>query len=259
MSDPRTDALARAVDTFGRAWHAYDLVGAERIPRDRASIVVLYHGFMPLDGWFFLARMYLEHGLHIRALTDRWLLATPGLRRLVDIGQAVSADPDEGLRLLSQGHTLLVAPGGTREAIKGKPRHYQVTWGQRVGFARLALRANVPLIPIFGENVEEIFRSPFVHARPFQAFYERTRWPIVPLAGLGPLPFPVKVRTWVGQPVEPRPDDTPEILRDRVRDELQALIDAHQGGRPRLLRGLLARARGAERVSPVRGRGPSLS
>ncbi len=203
----------------------------------------MYHGFMPLDGWFFLARMYLEHGLHIRGLTDRWLLQTPGLRRIVELGGAVSADPDAALAMLDRGHTLLVAPGGTREAIKGKGRHYQVTWGDRKGFARLALRANVPLIPIFGENVEEIYRSPLGDAPPFQAIYERTRWPVVPILGLGALPFPVKVRTWVGAPIVPGVGERPEALRDRVRDALQALIESHQARRPRLARALMARIR----------------
>ena len=244
MSEPVPEAtlsLARAVDAFGRRWHGYELKGAENIPVDGPSLVVMYHGFIPLDGWFFLARMLLEHGVHVRGLTDRWLLATPGLRRLVDVGGAVSAEPEAALAMLGRGHTLLVAPGGTREAIKGHDRHYRVTWGQRAGFARLALRANVPLIPIFGENVEEIYRSPFVGAAPFQAFYERTRFPAVPIVGLGLLPFPVKVRTWVGEPIVPQSGETPEHLRDRVRDALQDMIDAHQGPRPRLARGLLSR------------------
>ena len=143
--------------------------------------------------------------------------------------------------MLAAGHTLLVAPGGTREAIKGKGKHYQVTWGDRKGFARLALRANVPLIPIFRENVEEIYRSPLGDAAPFQAFYERTRWPAVPSVGFGPMPFPVKVRTWVGRPIVPSDGETPEALRDRVRDALQGLIDAHQAKRPRMVRALMAR------------------
>jgi 1-acyl-sn-glycerol-3-phosphate acyltransferase len=136
---------------------------------------------------------------------------------------------------------VLVAPGGTREAIAGRPWHYRVNWGDRLGFARLALAARVPMIPMFTENCEEIYRSPFCDSRPFQAFYARTRLPVVPVVGMGLLPIPVKLTTWLGPPVEARGDDTPESLRDRVREALQALIDAHQGGRPRIVRGLWQR------------------
>jgi 1-acyl-sn-glycerol-3-phosphate acyltransferase len=162
----------------------------------------------------------------------------------VRTGQAIPGEPEAACQLLREGHKLFVSPGGVREAIAGREWYYRVHWGQRLGFARLALRAQVPLVPVFGENVEELYRAPGVHARPIQALYERTRLPLVPIVGLGPLPFPVKIRTWIGPPVVPVAGETPEHLRDRTRDALQALMDAHQPRRPRLLRGLVERLRG---------------
>ena len=67
----------------------------------------------------------------------------------------------------------------------------------------------------------------------FQDLYERTRIPTVPLVGLGLLPFPVRVRTWVGEPIRPEPGETPERLRNRTREALQALMDARVPPRPR--------------------------
>ncbi len=236
------DAMAGAVDGFGRRWNAYEIRGVENIPRGRPSLLVLYHGLMPLDGWYLLARLYREHGIRVRGLADRWMFQVPGLAGFVRTGGAVPGAPDVALRLLQQGETVLVSPGGVREAIAGRPGLYEVRWGERLGFARLALQARVPLMPVFGENVEALYRAPLAHTRPIQALYERTRLPLVPIVGLGPLPWPVKVRTWIGEPIEPRPEDTPESLRDRVRDALQALMDDHQARRPRLMRGLLQRA-----------------
>ena len=204
---------------------------------------MLYHGFMPLDGWYLLARLYREHGLHVRALADRFLFETPGLEWICRTGGAIPGEPDAAYAMLAAGHTVLVSPGGVREAIAGRKHHYRVCWGPRLGFARLALRTGVPLIPVFGENVEELYRSPGVHRRPFQQLYELTRLPIVPVTGMGWLPWPVKVRSWIGPPVEPRPQDTAESLRDRAREELQALMDRHQSPRPRLPRALLQRLR----------------
>jgi 1-acyl-sn-glycerol-3-phosphate acyltransferase len=241
---PEIRAFAAALDRFGRAWNRYEIQGFEHIPRDRACLLVVYHAFMPLDGWYFAARSWVDHGLFLHALADRFLFKTPGLGRMMTAGGAIPGEPESALELLQTGAAVMVSPGGVREAIAGRNLHYRVLWGERTGFARLALRANVPCIPVFGENSEETYRSPGVHLPPFQALYEHTRVPIVPVAGLGALPFPVKLTTWVGEPVEPRPDDTPEALRDRVRTALQALIDAHQHRRPRLLRGIAARLAG---------------
>ncbi len=235
--------FARAVDAFGRLWHDYEICGLEHLPAGRPALIVMYHGFMPFDAWFFLARMMVSHDQWIRSLTDRWLLATPGLASLVTAGGAIAGDPEGAHRLFQEGSSVIVAPGGTREAIGGRRWYYKVNWGHRVGFAKLALRENVPIVPMFSENVEEIYRAPFAGSTPFQAFYEATRWPVVPVVGFGAMPFPVKLRTWLGEPLLPREGETPESLRDRTRDAIQALIDAHQSPRPRLLRGLADRWR----------------
>ena len=240
------DALAGTVDRFGRLWNAYEVHGVEHIP-DGPCLLVAYHGLMPLDGWYLLARLYRDHGIEVHGLADRWLFRVPGLSQIVRTGLAIPGDPESAHSQLRDGHKLLVSPGGVREAIAGRSWHYRVHWRNRLGFARLALRAGVPLVPVFGENVEELYRAPGIHTRPFQDFYERMRWPLVPLVGLGPLPFPVKVRTWIGPPVVPAPEETPEQLRDRTREALQALMDAHQPRRPRLLRALVERLRGPTR------------
>lgn len=242
------DALAGAVDRFGARWNGYRLDGVEHIPRDRGCLLVLYHGLVPLDGWYLLARLYREHGIRVRSLADRWLFQVPGLAWTARAGGAVVASPGAARRLLADGEVVLVSPGGVREALKGAPRRYRVTWGDRLGFARLALETGAPCLPVFGEHVEELYRAPLVHTRPFQALYEATRLPLVPVVGLGPLPMPVRIRSWIGAPIAPVPGEAPEALRDRVRDGLQALIDAHRGERPHLARGLW------ERIRPGEGR-----
>lgn len=237
------DAVAGAVDRVGRVWNGYELRGVEHIPQDQPALLVVYHGLVPLDCWYLIARLYREHGIHLRALADRWLFRAPGLARLCRTAGAIPAEPGAALRLLRAGHLVIVAPGGVREAISGRSRRYRVTWGQRLGFARLALEADVPLIPVFGEGVEELYRAPLAGWAPLDALYEQTRLPLVPVVGLGALPFPVRVRTWIGEPLYARDTEGPGALRDRVEASLQALIDEHQAGSPRLLRGLVDRWR----------------
>lgn len=239
------DALAGIVDRFGRRWNGYELEGAHRIPRDGGCLLVLYHGLVPLDVLYLVARLYREHGLFVRSLADRRLFAVPGLAHVVQAGGAVPGTREAAIALLREGSPVAVSPGGVREAIAGPQHHYRLHWGSREGFAHVALEANVPLLPVFGQNAEEVYRAPWSGSAPMRWLHRRVGFPVMPLVGMGPLPFPVKVRTWIGQPLHPRPSESAASLRARVESALQRLMDEHQPARPRLLRGLAERIGGS--------------
>ena len=65
-----------------------------------------------------------------------------GWRILMRVFCVVSGTVDWCASILSQGHLLAVAPGGVREA-QFSDHYYQLLWGQRVGFSKVALKANV--------------------------------------------------------------------------------------------------------------------
>jgi hypothetical protein len=46
---PRIASFAQNLAAVARRWHRYEIRGAEHIPTDRASLLVMYHGFMPFD------------------------------------------------------------------------------------------------------------------------------------------------------------------------------------------------------------------
>ena len=52
------------------------------------------------------------------------------------------------------GEYLGIAPGGAFEGLFGDS-NYPVLWGQRAGFARVAIKADKPIIPVFTENIRE--------------------------------------------------------------------------------------------------------
>lgn len=243
---PSRDAVTAAMLRFGRAWNAYEVHGAEHIPSDRPALIVFYHGFIPIDAWYFGSWYYQRTGRMPRALGEKLLFQVPGLRELcLDMG-VVPGTRDAALTLLGQGCLVGVSPGGVREAIAGRGRAYELVWGNRLGFAHVALQAGVEIIPAFAENIDEAYRSPGVHLRPVQAFYEATKIPAVALLGVGILPFPVKIRSWIGPPIRPLAGESAESLRDRTATAIRGLIAAHQGPRPRLPRALLQRWRHPE-------------
>ncbi len=220
--------IARAITGLGKLYNKYEVRGMEHVPQEGGALLVLYHGLVPLDFWYLGLKIYLETGRQPCALVDRWLMRTPGLAWFTKAVGGVAATREEATKLLQQGVLVGVAPGGVREAIAGSERNYQLVWGNRQGFAKMALAANVPIIPGFTQNVEGLYKAPLASLPFFQRLYEMTRLPLVPIVGLGPLPFPVELTTWLGEPIHPTPSDTVESLVSRTRDAIEALIEQHQ-------------------------------
>ena len=85
-------------------------------------------------------------------------------------------------------------------------------WGQRKGFARVAIEAQVPIIPVFTQNIREAFRSLSLGQTLFRRIYERIKLPIVPIYG----GFPVKLTTIVGKPIQFDPTLSVDEVVDKV-------------------------------------------
>lgn len=237
----RLDKIAKIIASFGRWYNGFESIGTEYIPKQGPALIVFYHGLMPLDAWYFGLQYYLESGRLIRGLADRWLFKAPGLKQLVEAVGGIEGSPDIACKLLNEGYLVGVSPGGTREAISGSNHNYKLVWKTRVGFAKLAIDCNVPIIPGFTKNVEELYRAPLVDHPFFQNLYEKTRIPIVPIIGLGLLPFPVKLQTILGEPIQPQEGETPEALAARVKSSIEALIQQHQPKDQTILKALLER------------------
>ena len=231
VPEPRREILeptARLIGTFGRIYNGFEMHGTENLPQEGGALAVFYHGAVPVDIWYMGMQVYLQTGRYPRGLGDRFLFALPYVRDfLLGLG-GVPGDPDTAVQMLRDGYLVGVSPGGVREALAGAEHEYKLIWGKRQGFARVALQANVPLIPVFTENIEQSYRVPFAHLKFFQNLYERTRLPLQPIVGLGILPLPVKLRSWVGKPIRPRKGETPAQLAARVKRALEKLIDEHQ-------------------------------
>lgn len=233
-SEPNTALLERfanLLSQFGRTYNNFEMHGTEKLPERGPALIVFYHGLVPLDAWYFGMEYYIKGGRMIRALVDNWVFKTPILSNIVEMIGGVPADPIRALDLLEEGHLVAVAPGGTREAISGSSRNYELIWKERIGFAKLALEAKVPIFPAFTQNVESLYKAPFADHPFFQALYEKTRLPLIPILGLGPLPFPVDLKTFIGDPIAPLPNETAKALAERTRVALEEMISVHQKSR----------------------------
>lgn len=232
------EVVAVIWDAHGWLLHGYEVCGLENIPDDGPALIVYYHGALPIDYYYFVAKVLLERKRVIHSVVDNFLFKVPGFKIFMESFNCTPGTVQSCVQDLQKGNMLGLAPGGVYEAQFGDST-YKVMWKQRIGFARIVQQAQVPVIPMFTENIRESFRS-FGLFRPFFLWlYNKTRLPLVPVWG----GFPVKLRTHLGRPIAYDAALTPEQVRDKCRDSLQQLISSHQRKPASLLCALADRIR----------------
>jgi len=232
--DNRSEAAMRVVGRFLDhtlvPWFDYRVEGLERIPEGPALLVGNHSsGLMPVDGFLFGHAVMQARGLKDvpYALAHEVALSLPVINEIgVPMG-AIRASHRNANRVFAAGGKVLVFPGGDREAMRPHRRRYRVGFAGRSGFARLALRARVPIVPVVTAGAHSTMV--ILDDLPWLARRLRTdkwlRTGAFPLAvsvpwgvTLGPvlphLPLPTRVRAEVLAPIEPYPTG-PEAAEDR--------------------------------------------
>lgn len=143
---------------------------------------------------------------------------------------------DSCVDILKDGNLLMIAPGGTYEGQFGD-NNYKMLWRNRLGFAKVAIQAGVNIIPFFSTNIQEAYRPIGWFESFWEKIYLKTRLPIAPLFG----GFPVKIRTFVGEPIQINKDMTPEKVKEIVVQQMEMLIRKHQRIPGRIAHALLER------------------
>ncbi|AWP04698.1 Transmembrane protein 68 isoform 5 [Scophthalmus maximus] len=233
--DGARKTLATLWDGHGAIWHGYEIHGLEKIPDKGPALIVYYHGAIPIDYYYFLATLILQKGRTCHSVADHILFKIPGFKLLLEVFSVIHGPQEECVRALRNGHLLGISPGGVREALLSDET-YPLLWGKRKGFAQVAIDSQVPVIPMFTQNVREGFRS-LGTLRFFRWVYERFRLPAAPIYG----GFPVKFRTFLGDPIPYDPNLNAAELAEKVQQAVQSLIDQHQQIPGNILRALLER------------------
>ncbi|KAI1713940.1 acyltransferase domain-containing protein [Ditylenchus destructor] len=231
--------MAQEQDGVGALWHGYEIDGLEHIPDEGPALLVAYHGTLPLDLYYIIAKGILYKKRTIHCVGDKFVFKMPGWGKICKVFCITPGTIEDCVATLNEGHLLIIAPGGVREALFSSSATYQIMWGKRLGFAKVVLGANVPAIPIFTENCRDAFRTPRWGRKIFRILYEKTRLPVCPIYG----GFPVKMITHLGPPIYFNQTSSPEQVKAQVKRELTALIRYHQLLPGSILKGMLQRIR----------------
>lgn len=220
------------------AYFRVEFQGLEHLPKSGRALMVGNHGRTGIDAFIFAAVAAEHLGRPVRPLTDKLFFRIPKLRDYIAALGGVPGTRENATRLLSEDELVVVYPGGNDEVMKPSYEVYQLSWGDRLGFVKVAQTTGAPIIPVAGIGVEEIYvnmpgwdsfeMSPL--ARWFEDVVGRRYRTMPPLTGiLGPVPAPVKLTFKLGPPlpVHDLPHDNEHELlhfQRKVQNTLKKMI-----------------------------------
>ncbi|XP_071442917.1 DGAT1/2-independent enzyme synthesizing storage lipids [Hetaerina americana] len=234
--DGARHTVAAIWDAHGWIWHSYEIIGIENIPDEGSALIIYYHGAIPIDLYYFVARVILFKNRLIHSVADRFLFKIPGWAIILEAFKVIPGTVSTCSSVLKDNNLLAIAPGGVYEAQFGNS-YYKLMWKKRLGFAKVALDAKCCIIPIFTQNLREAFCSVSWGYTFWQWLYNVTRFPFIPVYG----GFPVKLRTFVGEPIPYEENITPEELKKKVALAIESLIRDHQKVPGSIMRAFLER------------------
>lgn len=200
--------------------------GMENLPQGRALLVANHSGQIPMDGLMIAASQILDRNppRMTRAMVEKWVPTLPFVSMLFSRGGQVVGTPANAIRLLDRGEQIMAFPEGARGISKTWSERYQLKeFG--LGFMRLALKTNTPIVPIAVVGAEEQIPTLY-NARNLAKVLGL---PSLPLALTPLIPLPVRYRIYFGEPLyfEGDPDDEDRVIESKVkvvRHHIQALL-----------------------------------
>jgi 1-acyl-sn-glycerol-3-phosphate acyltransferase len=222
-------ALAGA-SLLHRLYFRTEVHGIDKLPEGRLLIIANHSGQVPLDGVIIGASLMLDATppRFPRSMVEKWTAELPFASTFFPRAGQVVGSPDNARRLLQQDETLIVFPEGARGISKTFDHRYEMTeFG--LGFMRLALETNTPIVPVAVIGGEEQYPS-VADLKPLASLLGMPAFPVIPQLFFGMLaPLPTKYRVYFGDPLrfDGDPDDDDAVVEEkvtRVKDAIDGML-----------------------------------
>jgi 1-acyl-sn-glycerol-3-phosphate acyltransferase len=247
LEDRDPEFVARFMAGFGWLGDRYfrhRAFGVEHVPAAGPGLLVGNHsgGLVATDWALTLTAIYRRHGAAraVYGLGHDFVQWHPVLRRYAGKLGGLRAGHDTAHQVFAAGHLAIVYPGSDFDSFRPFAERDRVVLAGRTGFVELALREQVPIIPVVTAGAQEqyvVLTRGEGLARAVR-FKERMRSNVLPISlslpwGLAPallpyFPLPTQISTAFLPPVSwpdlgPEAADDPAVVR-RCYDEVEALL-----------------------------------
>ena len=212
-----------------RYYFRAEVHGVNNVPDGRVLLIANHSGQLPFDGLVIGGSMLFEHQppRMTRSMIDRFVPTLPFVGSILHRWGQIIGTPENCRHLLNDEEVILVFPEGARGVSKPFSKRYQLqTFG--MGFMRLALQTNTPIVPVAVIGAEE--QAPCIDIKPIARLLGTPAFPIMPIPPFFPaVPLPSKYRVYFGEPMvfsgDPDQDDE-ELLPavTQVKNTIQSMI-----------------------------------
>lgn len=225
--------------------------GLENLPANGPALLVGNHSgaINSPDMLMLFAAWYRHQGFDkpLHALAHDFFFKIPGISDLLRGIGAMPAGASSASRVLQDGGFLLVYPGGELDAFKSFSSRNKINFYGRRGFLRLAIRENVPVIPVCARGGHEtlfIFSSGRKAAKAL-GLDKLLNVKVLPISysvpwgiSVGPLmpyiPFPIHIRIRFGEaldfnqftPEDAENDAIVESCHRQLVTSMQSILDS---------------------------------
>ena len=232
-------ALRRVGIALVRRYHRQTVTADAPVP-DEPALLVCNHGFGGISDLNVLAMLAALEELQVtRPVTylTHQLAWTLKVGPLLETIGARPASRGAAMAAFAAGRHVCVFPGGDVDAAKSFADRNKIVFAGRTGFARLAIDADVPIVPVVtagagesllvltdGQRLAKTLRLHLLLRARTLPVSLSAPWGLT--IGLLPyLPAPTKLTTRILARIDPRPGETPQQLADRVVTAMQSALD----------------------------------
>lgn len=228
------------VDIVRNIDQSLQLVGKENLPRGQALYLCHPHGIFGFS-WFY----YFCHPFRPWSFSEKrpylaihsFLFKFPFLRELLESYGCIESSEKVLQSYLEKGESVAIITGGAEEMMFSDAGTLNIVLKKRKGYARLAKKFKIPVVPFLSTNENKIFpqHSSFL----WQGFscllfgLTRVLFPLPSITAVrnwiqilkAPLPEPI--RTFILKPIETQ-NKSIEAIQKESMERIQSFLDAEK-------------------------------
>jgi 1-acyl-sn-glycerol-3-phosphate acyltransferase len=220
-----------------RGWH--------RLPEPPCLVVGIHAGgILPVDAYAFAFSWFREFGFDRlpRGTAHDFLMNAPGIGGFLKRIGTIPASQEGIKTALDQGQDVILYPGGDLDALRPWRKRDEVVFGGRKGWIRMALEAQVPIVPVAniggsdtlfvltdGQKLAKTLRlDKLIRAKSFPLGLGFP-FGLLP-ANIPQIPLPAKLRSEILEPIHLGGGEGKRFDDDYVERKEQEVVAALQRG-----------------------------